>query len=70
MIDNNIYVDGLFTVNLESTVMKVDGELKFFFQTKPDTYSTRKTPPGMFTEEFFPNDMGKVKEIMNEYYNE
>lgn len=68
MIDNNIYLDGLFTVNLEATLKKVDGENKFGFNTKPDEYSTRKSPAGMFEEEFIPNDLGFVKDKMIEYY--
>lgn len=28
-----------------------------------------KTPADMFEEDFIPNDLGKVTEIMNEYYN-
>lgn len=68
MIDNNIYLDGLFTVNLEASLIKVDGENKFGFNTRPDEYSTRKSPAGMFEEEFIPNDLGFVKEKMTEYY--
>lgn len=29
-----------------------------------------KTPADMFEKDFIPNDLGKVTEIMNEYYNE
>ena len=28
-----------------------------------------KTPADMFEKDFIPNDLGKVTEIMNEYYN-
>ena len=68
MIDNNIYLDGLFTVNLEAGLKKIDGENNFGFHTKPDEYTTRKSPAGMFEEEFIPNDLGFVKDKMVEYY--
>lgn len=68
MIDKNIYLDGLFTMNLEAGLHKVDGENKFGFSTKPDEYSTRKSPAGMFEEDLIPNDLGFVKEKMIEYY--
>ena len=69
MIDNNIYLDGLFTVNLEASLTKIDGETKFGFYTKPDAYSTRKSPAGMFEEDYIPNDLGYVKNKIEEYYN-
>ena len=69
MIDNNVYLDGIFTVNLESALTKNDGEVKFGFLTRPDEYTTRKSPAGMFEEGYIPNDLGYVREKMNEYYN-
>lgn len=70
MIDNNIYLDGLFTVILECEIRK-DGEtVKYGFRTKSDGASTCKSPAGMFKEEFIPNDMGYVLEIMHKYYYE
>ena len=68
MIDNNIYLDGLFTVILESEIRKEGESLKFGFRTKSDGSSTCKSPAGMFKEDFIPNDMGLVLEIMQEYY--
>ena len=68
MLDNNIYLDGLFTTILESEIRK-DGEtVKFGFRTKSDGSSTCKSPAGMFKEDFIPNDMGLVLETMQEYY--
>lgn len=68
MLDNNIYLDGLFTTILESEIRK-DGEtLKFGFRTKSDGSSTCKSPAGMFKEDFIPNDMGLVLDVMQEYY--
>lgn len=68
MIDNNIYLDGLFTINLEAAITKKDGETKFGFYVKPDEYSTRKAPQGMFEEDYIPNDLGFVKDEMVAYY--
>ena len=68
MIDNNIYLDGLFTVILESEIRKEGESLKFGFRTKSDGSSTCKSPAGMFKEDFIPNDMGLVLDIMQEYY--
>ena len=68
MLDNNIYLDGLFTTILESEIRK-DGEtVKFGFRTKSDGTSTCKSPAGMFEEDFISNDMGYVLEKMHEYY--
>lgn len=68
MIDNNIYLDGLFTVILESDI-KRDGEtIQYGFRTRGDGLSTCKSPAGMFEEAFIPNDMGFVIRTINEYY--
>lgn len=69
MIDNNIYLDGLFTVILEAEIQKEDGSVKFVFRTKTDGNSTCKSPAGMFEETFIPNDLGYVVDKMEEYYN-
>ena len=68
MIDNNIYLDGLFTVILECEIRKDGENIKYGFRTKSDGASTCKSPAGMFDEEFIPNDMGYVLEKMYEYY--
>ena len=64
-----IYLDGLFTINLESTITKDGTTTVFGFLTKPDPYSTRKSPAGMFQDDIIPNDLGFVVEKMEEYYN-
>ena len=68
MIDNNIYLDGLFTVNLEATIIKEGDQTKFGFLTKASNETTRKSPAGMFKEEFIANDLGYVAEQMDKYY--
>lgn len=69
MLDNNIYLDGLFTVLLESGVVKEGDSLKYGFFTHSDGTSTRKSPVGMFKEDFILNDMGEALNIINNYYN-
>lgn len=70
MIDNNIYLDGLFTVILEADVKRELNEVKFGFKTKGDGTSTCKAPVGMFPEAFIKNDMGYVFKKIYEYYYE
>lgn len=70
MLDNNILLDGLFTVNLESTIKKEGDRTIFGFQTNATETSTRKTPAGMFKEDFIPNDLGYVVEEMDRYFME
>lgn len=68
MIDNNIYLDGLFTIILESDIKK-DGEVtKYGFRTQGEGVSTCKSPAGMFDETFIPNDMGLILDIIHDYY--
>ena len=42
--------------------------LEFQFDTKPSKYTTAKTPHGMFTERYIPNDMQLIENKINEYY--
>lgn len=68
MIDNTIYLDGLFTVNVEASITKKDGESVFGFYVRPDEFTTRKSPAGMFEKDYIPNDLGFVKDEMVAYY--
>lgn len=70
MIDNNIYLDGLFTVILEADVKREGDKVVYGFKTRGDGTSTCKTPIGMFEEPFIKNDMGFVFEQMYKYYYE
>lgn len=71
MIDNTIFLDGLFTTILYSELEpSPTGEsVTYKFRTHSDGVSTCKTPAGMFKEDLIPNDMGYVLKKMNEYYN-
>ena len=68
MIDNNIYLDGLFTIILEAETIKEDGVIKYVFRTRSNGTSTCKSPAGMFETEHIPNDLGFVLKQVNEYY--
>lgn len=71
LLDNSVYLDGLFTFILYSVVEKdfKSGKIEYKFRTKSDGQSTCKTPAGCFDDEFIPNDMGYVVDKINEYYN-
>lgn len=68
MIDNNIYLDGLFTIILEADIIKEGDQVRFGFKTRSNGTSTCKTPVGMFESDFIPNDLGYVFEKITEYY--
>ncbi len=68
MIDNNIYLDGLFTIILESEIIKEEGNIKYLFRTKSNGTSTCKTPVGMFETDHIPNDLGLVAQKFTDYY--
>jgi len=71
LLDNTIYLDGLFTYILYANVQKdfKTGNVEYKFRTKSDGQSTCKTPVGCFNEEYIPNDMGYVIDTINDYYN-
>jgi hypothetical protein len=71
MIDNNLTLEGLFTVVLYASTEKdmQSGRMKYKFMTNTDGTNTAKSPAGMFTDQYIPNDMGLVMDKINEYYN-
>lgn len=72
MIDNNVLLDGLFTIILYTEVSKnaANGDVLYQFRTKANGMDTCKAPVGMFPEEYIPNDSGIVVDYMDKYYNE
>lgn len=70
LIDNTIYIDGLFTFILYAEVVKdfTTEKVKYAFRTRPDGKSTCKSPAGCFETDFIPNDMGFVIDKIKEYY--
>jgi hypothetical protein len=70
-LDDQIYLDSLFTVILYTKPILEDfktGKMKYQFMTQSDGESTCKSPFGMFSERFIPNDLGYVKDKLEEYY--
>jgi ABC-type dipeptide/oligopeptide/nickel transport system ATPase component len=70
MLDNQIYLDSLFTFILYSQVI-VDpktNQVEYKFQTKSDGTSTCKSPIGCFKDMLIPNDLGLVVDTITEYY--
>jgi hypothetical protein len=66
LLDEKITLEGLFTTVLHSRV--VDGE--YMFQTQSDNDFLAKSPMGMFEEFLIPNDLVRVKEAVENYFND
>lgn len=71
MITQYITIEGLFTIVLFSKVEKdfKTGKISYGFETQTDGTTTAKSPAGMFDDSLIPNDLGYVKQKMEEYYN-
>jgi len=65
LLDNNITVEGLFTIVLKTVVM--DGN--YYFQTHNSGFDTVKSPMGMFEKDLIPNDLSDVDRNICDYYN-
>lgn len=70
MLDNNILLDGLFTIILYTEVNKdfASNKVNYSFRTHSNGGDTCKSPVGMFKEDNIPNDIGKVAKVIQEYY--
>jgi len=70
LVDNVITMEGLFTVVLFTDIhMNGSKEVQYRFQTnQTDGGNTCKSPMGMFSETFIPNDMSSVIDTINNYY--
>jgi hypothetical protein len=70
LVDNVITMEGLFTVVLFTDIhMNGEKEVQYRFQTnQSDGGNTCKSPMGMFSETFIPNDMSSVIDTINNYY--
>lgn len=72
-LDNQIYLDSLFTVILYTKPVLEDfktGKMRYQFMTQTEGESTCKSPAGMFKDKYIPNDLSIVKETIYKYYNE
>lgn len=67
MVDSYLSLEGLFTVILYTNVSKVDNKMKYQFVTNNDGKYPAKSPIGMFTDIYIPNDLGKVSKAIDKY---
>lgn len=64
LLDDKITVEGMFTIVLRTMV--VDKE--YLFSTQTDGTDPCKTPMGMFSANYIPNDLKLVDDTIREYY--
>jgi energy-coupling factor transporter ATP-binding protein EcfA2 len=70
MIDNQVVLEGLFTVCLYTHVEEAkDGTINYSFLTNRFRKYPSKSPDGMFAEIKIPNNLQTVVDAINEYYN-
>jgi len=70
MLDNQINLEGLFTICLYTHVEEnKDGSASYNFVTNRFKKYPAKSPEGMFTEVKIPNDLQLVVNTIDEYYN-
>lgn len=65
LLDNQINVEGMFTIVLKTLV--VDG--KYLLATQTDGSDTCKSPLGLFETMYIPNDLKAVDEAIRRYYS-
>jgi hypothetical protein len=70
LIDNQINLEGLFTVVLYTNVEeKKDGTIDYNFVTNRYKKFPAKSPDGMFSELKIPNNLQEVSNTIRQYYN-
>lgn len=70
MLDNQINLEGLFTICLYTHVEEnKDGSASYNFVTNRFKKYPAKSPDGMFSEIKVPNNLQLVVDTINEYYN-
>ena len=70
LIDNQINLEGLFTVVLYTNVEEnKDGSVNYEFVTNRYKKIPAKSPDGMFAETKIPNNLQLVVDTLNDYYN-
>jgi len=67
MVDDYLSLEGLFTVILYTSVTKADNKMKYNFVTNNDGKYPAKSPVGMFSDLYIPNDLGKVVKAIDKY---
>jgi hypothetical protein len=69
MIDQNLTLEGLFTIVLFGKVKKVKDGVEFIFETRNNGENTCKSPKGMFEQPEIPNDLEFVRKSIIDYNN-
>lgn len=70
LIDNQISLEGLFSIVLYAKVEVNKTGTNYYFLTKNDGASTTKAPSGLFSEDKIPNDLMYVAEHIAKYEEE
>jgi uridine kinase len=68
-LDNQIVLEGLFTVVLYTYVETKNDKSQYWFLTNRYQKYSAKSPAGMFAEVKIPNDLKVVTDTIREYYN-
>lgn len=70
LLDDKVTLEGLFTVVLYTDIQKNKEQngLEYTFITQNDGTTTAKSPKGMFATLNVPNDLAKVLDTINTYY--
>jgi len=69
MLDNQIVLEGLFTICLYTHVEDTKEGANFYFITNRYKKYPAKSPDGMFEDLKVPNNLQMVVDKVNEYYN-
>jgi hypothetical protein len=69
MLDNNINLEGLFTICLYTYVEEGKSGPEYYFLTNRHKKRPAKSPMGMFDDTLIPNDLKLVSEKIDEYYS-
>jgi hypothetical protein len=69
MLDNNINLEGLFTICLYTYVDEGKNGMEYHFLSNRYKKRPAKSPMGMFDDTLIPNDLKMVSEKIDEYYS-
>lgn len=69
LIDNYLTLEGMFTVVLFAEVIRIGPKHEYSFIHQSDGTTTAKAPMDMFPEGPMPNDLVKVRQALEEYYD-
>jgi hypothetical protein len=69
MLDNNINLEGLFTICLYTFAEEGKNGMEYHFLTNRYKKRPAKSPMGMFDDTMIPNDLQLVSNKIEEYYS-